>query len=167
VRGGSAGGSSPGGGARARAATPASLSHLAAALPAAATAERALEPAQLWGEFVLQVSRSMKSLGSFLEQARPGALGERHYSIVVQTPFQLAMLDTPEHLRLMGETLGKLTGRARQIRLELAAAGGAVPERISAERADEARREQALSDHADNPLIQDLLQRFDGELLED
>jgi DNA polymerase-3 subunit gamma/tau len=136
-----------------------------AAAPAAATLPP--EPALLWGEFVQEVSRNMKTLGSFLEQARPGVLGEKHYSIVVQTPFHLAMLDTPEHLRLMGDTLGKLVGRPRQIRLELATAGAAAPERVSAERADEARRGQALSDHADSPLIQDLLQRFDGELLED
>jgi DNA polymerase-3 subunit gamma/tau len=135
--------------------------------PAAPPAGPAPEPALLWGEFVQAVGSSMKTLGSFLEQARPGALGEKHYSIVVQTPFQLAMLDTPEHLRLMGETLGKLLGRPRQIRLELATAGAAGPERISAEQADGARRSQALTDHADSPLIQDLLQRFDGELLED
>ncbi|MBM4117703.1 DNA polymerase III subunit gamma/tau [bacterium] len=155
------------GGAPAAAARPAPR---AGARPVPARApilSEAADPAQLWGEFVGEVSRSMKSLGSFLEQARPGVLGEKHYSVVVQTPFQLAMLDTPEHLRLMGETLGKLTGRSRQIRLELAAAGAQAPERISAGRAAEARREQALSDHAGDPLIQDLLQRFDGELLED
>ncbi len=134
---------------------------------ATAAAEPLREPELLWGEFVQQVSRSMKSLGSFLEQARPGVLGEKHYSIVVQSPFHLAMLDTPEHLRLMGDTLGKLVGRSRQIRLELASAAAPVTERISQEQAEGARRNQALSDHADSPLIQDLLQRFDGELLED
>ncbi|MCB9514811.1 MAG: DNA polymerase III subunit gamma/tau [Candidatus Latescibacteria bacterium] len=128
------------------------------------------DPAELWGEFVRQVGRSMKSLGSFLERARPGGPSGKHYRIVVENPFHLAMLDTPEHLRLMGDTLAGLTGQARAIRLELAAgsATAAAPgPRISAERAAEARREQALSDHADSPLIQDLLQRFDGEVLED
>ena len=107
---------------------------------------------------------------AFLERARPGGPSGKHYRIVVENPFHLAMLDTPEHLRLMGDTLAGLTGQARAIRLELAAgsATAAAPgPRISAERAAEARREQALSDHADSPLIQDLLQRFDGEVLED
>ncbi len=179
-RGGAAGGSATdnrsGGssahatGGVARSAAPAAPPEAAAPAvrgPAAVAATVPPEPALLWGEFVQEVSRNMKTLGSFLEQARPGVLGEKHYSIVVQTAFHLAMLDTPEHLRLMGDTLGKLVGRPRQIRLELATAGAAAPERVSAERADEARRGQALSDHADSPLIQDLLQRFDGELLED
>ena len=166
ARRGSAGpGPATSAGSRAPAATPAAPAPLT--VVATAAVEPLREPELLWGEFVQQVSRSMKSLGSFLEQARPGVLGEKHYSIVVQSPFHLAMLDTPEHLRLMGDTLGKLVGRSRQIRLELASAGAPAPERISPEQAEGARRNQALSDHADSPLIQDLLQRFDGELLED
>ncbi len=141
-------------------------------------------PDAVWGEFVRQVGRSMKSLGSFLEHARPGSLTEKHYGIVVENPFHLAMLDTPEHLQMMGETLSTLTGVKRQVMLELVATGGApaaaeasaeasvqgrapAPERITSARAKDAQRQQALADHADSPLVQDLLKRFDGELLED
>ncbi len=142
--------------------------------PPAAIVNDGADPETLWLEFVPQVARGMKSLGSFLEHARPGALGEKHFGIVVENPFHLAMLDTPEHLSLMGETLSTLIGSPRQIRLELQTPGSkpeqAAPdmqERISKERADGARREQALRDHSDSPLVRDLLQRFDGEVLED
>ncbi len=132
------------------------------------------DSAALWREFVPQVARGMKSLGSFLEHARPGAMGDKHYCIKVENPFHLAMLDTPEHLRLMGDTLSSLIGAPRQIRLELVSPGASteqaapdIQERITKERADGARREQALQDHSESPLVQDLLQRFDGEVLED
>jgi DNA polymerase III subunit gamma/tau len=141
--------------------------------PAAALAA-GTDSETIWREFVPQVARGMKSLGSFLEHARPGALGDKHYCIKVENPFHLAMLDTPEHLRLMGETLSSLIGASRQIRLELVSPGASqeqappdTQERITKERADGAKREQALRDHSESPLVQDLLQRFDGEVLED
>lgn len=133
--------------------------------PGASTA-----PEAVWGEFVRSVGRSMKSLGSFLEHARPGRETDRHFNIVVENPFHLAMLDTPEHLRLMREALGGLTGGSRQIRLELVGAGAAPVAdkgRISQERVDAAQREQALQDHGGSPLIKDLLNRFDGEIVDD
>jgi hypothetical protein len=123
-----------------------------------------------WGHFIQGVSKDKKSLGSFLEHARPGGLGVRNFTLYVENPFHLAMLDTPEHLKLMAETFTRVYGERRQIKLELVPidkAMEATPERISQERADDARRNQSLQDHAGDALIEDLLKRFDGEILED
>ena len=123
-----------------------------------------------WGVFVNGVSNGKKSLGSFLAHARPGGLGANHFTLHVESPFHLAMIDTPEHIRMMGETFAQIFGERRQIRLELVPTqpGQEQPtRRVSVERAEDARRKQDLQDHAGDALIEDLLQRFDGEILED
>jgi len=124
--------------------------------------------ATVWGDFVRRVGRGKKSLASFLDYARPGPLGAKHFTICVENPFHLAMLDTPDHLRLLSDTFAAAYGEKRQVRVELVQGEIAPPaERISQERADDAKRKQDLRDHAGDDLIQDLLKRFDGEVLED
>ena len=119
-----------------------------------------------WGDFVGRVSRRKKSLGSFLEQAKPGPVGEKHFTLLVGNPFHLSMLDTPEHLELMARQFRETYGAGRRIRVTLDQAAP-TGERVSRERARDARREQDLRDHADDGLVRDLLERFDGEILED
>ncbi|MBN2171966.1 MAG: hypothetical protein JW819_11675, partial [Candidatus Krumholzibacteriota bacterium] len=119
-----------------------------------------------WGDFVGRVSRRKKSLGSFLEQARPGPVGEKHFTLLVGNPFHLSMLDTPEHLELLARQFRETYGAGRRIRVALDQAAPAG-ERISRERVRETRREQDLEEHADDSLVRDLLERFDGEILDD
>ena len=138
--------------------------------PTGTGAAEVADPECFWGDFLQRVGQGKKSLESFLAHARPGPMGQKHFTVFVENSFHMAILDTPEHHQLMRSKFAEATGKQRQIRLELVpppGVPGTNPQRISPERAQEARRRQDRHDFEGDDLIQDLLTRFDGEVLED
>jgi len=106
--------------------------------------------------------------GSFLDQASPGEVDAKDFSIHLESHFR-SLLDNGGDRKLLQAKFRQVFGEDRQLRLlpPEQEAAAPVPERVSRQRADDARREQALQDHSDNELVRSLLKKFDGEIVED
>ncbi len=122
-----------------------------------------------WPEFVGAVKQSSMIKGQFLEKARPGGVDRESFTLHLDSHFR-TLLDNHEDRLLLQDKFREIFGEGRDVRLtgpeDEAAPEPAAP-RVTQARADDARRERSLQEHSDNALVQDLLKKFDGEIVED
>ncbi len=122
-----------------------------------------------WPEFVGAVKQSSMIKGQFLEKARPGGVDRECFTLHLDSHFR-TLLDNHEDRLLLQDKFREIFGEGRDVRLtgpEDEAAPEATAPRVTQARADDARRERSLQEHSDNALVQDLLKKFDGEIVED
>jgi len=140
-----------------------------AAQPQAAYALSRSGLTSAWPAFVGAVKTSSMFKGGILEKARPGRVDRRHFTLHLDSQFR-GLLDNPEDRLLLQDKFRELFGEGRELRLE-GPEDEAAPEtpapRVSKSRAEDARRDRSLQEHADNALVQELLKKFDGEIVED
>jgi len=124
--------------------------------------------AEGWGAVVGAAKRTSMIKGQFLEKARPGGVDRDCFTLHLEGQFR-GLLDNHEDRLLLQEKFREIFGESRSLRM-LPPEGEleeAPAPRVSQSRADVARRERSLQEHSDNALVQDLLMKFDGEIVED
>ncbi|MDP6418276.1 MAG: DNA polymerase III subunit gamma/tau [Candidatus Krumholzibacteria bacterium] len=149
-------------------------SHPAKPAPAPNEKKKEVSPAQYplsgdgfraaWPHFVSVVKESNMLKGNFLEKASPGEVTARSFSIRFARHFH-GFLDSPADKTLLQERFLEVFGEKREVRLDLDSAPEAR-DRVSSEKAEGARRKQDRKDYSGNDLVQGILEKFDGEIIE-
>ena len=125
--------------------------------------------ASAWPHFVSSVKQASMIKGQFLEKARPGGVDGKSFTLHLEGHFR-SLLDNHEDRLLLQDKFREIFGEGRELHLtgpEGEEEASSVAPRVSQARADTARRERSLQEHSDNALVQDLLKKFDGEIVED